>query len=327
MSRRLTVRAETWPLREPFAISRGVKTAAEVVVAEITGNGVVGRGEGVPYPRYGETVTAVAEAVRAQDAAIAGGLDRAGLGRAMPPGAARNALDCALWDWEAKSAGKPGWSLAGLAAPKPIPTFDTISLNTPEAMAAMARRKADWPLLKIKLDRGAILDRVRAVKSAAPRARLIVDPNEAWTLDDLRAVGPDLARLGVEMIEQPLPADGDAGLAGFVSPVALCADEACHTVLDLPRLKGLYTVVNIKLDKTGGLTAALELARAAKADGFRLMVGCMVSTSLSIAPALLVAGDAAFVDLDGPRWLTADRASGLRFADGVVEPPTAALWG
>ncbi|MSO54060.1 MAG: dipeptide epimerase [Rhodospirillales bacterium] len=327
MPRRLTVRTETWPLREPFAISRGVKTAAEVVVAEIADGAVVGRGEGVPYPRYGETVAGVGDEVRSQEAAIAQGLDRVDLAQAMPAGAARNALDCALWDLEAKRAGKPVWMLAGLPRPTSVPTFDTIGLDTPEAMAAMATRKSAWPLLKIKLGRDQILDRVRAVKSAAPRARLIVDPNEAWTIDDLKTIAPDLARLGVEMIEQPVSAKDDAGLAGYASPVALCADEACHTVDDVARLKGRYSVVNIKLDKTGGLTGALDLAVVAKAAGFRLMVGCMVSTSLSIAPALLVAGDAAFVDLDGPRWLTKDREAGLRFADGAVAPAEAALWG
>ena len=335
MIRTLTVRAEVWPLARPFTISRGTKTAAEVVVAEVgatvsaagsNNRWIVGRGECVPYPRYGETVDAVAAALRAEAGAVANGLTREGLLERMPAGAARNALDCALWDFEAKSAGIPAWKRAGVAEPRPAVTAETVALATPEMMADAARKVQDRPLLKLKLGAEAVLERVTAVRQAAPRSRLIVDANEGWSLDLLTEVTPRLAALGVEMIEQPLPAGADAALAGFASPVPLCADESCHGAGDLAKLAG-YRVVNVKLDKAGGLTAALALARAAREAGFAVMVGCMVGTSLAMAPAMLLAGLADMIDLDGPLWLAHDRTPPLRFERGIVHPPDSALWG
>jgi L-alanine-DL-glutamate epimerase-like enolase superfamily enzyme len=327
MTRRLGVRAETWPLRAAFTISRGAKWEARVVVAEIDDGTVLGRGECVPYGRYGETVEAVVAAIEAQAGAVAHGLDRAALGRTMAPGAARNALDCALWDLEAKRAGERAWGLAGLAAPAPAVTAETIGIDTCEAMGAAAARLAGRPLIKVKLGAEDVLGRIRAVRAAAPATRLVVDANEAWSMELLAQVAPGLAGLGVEMIEQPLAAGADQDLAGFDSPVPLCADESCHGAADVGALAGAYALVNIKLDKTGGLSAALELAAAARRAGLGVMVGCMVGTSLAMAPATLLMEGAACVDLDGPLWLKRDRDHGLDFIDGRVHPPGPALWG
>lgn len=326
--RRLSVRHETWALAKPFAIARGSKTAAEVVVAEIEDEGFVGRGECVPYGRYGESVDGVAAAVRAMAAPIASGMDRPALQLALPAGAPRNALDCALWDLEAKRAGARAWELAGLAPLRPLPFATTLSLDGPAAMAQAAEEAvaSGAGLLKLKVAGDGVLERVEAVRAAARGARLIVDANEGWTLSLLeRLVGP-LDALGVEMIEQPLPAGRDGALAGFASPLTLCADESLHTESDLDRLAG-YGMVNVKLDKTGGLTAALPLASAARARGLELMVGCMVSTSLAMAPAMLLGEAAAIVDLDGPLWLARDREPALRYDRGLVHPPEPALWG
>jgi L-alanine-DL-glutamate epimerase-like enolase superfamily enzyme len=327
VSRRLRVRVERWPLARPFVIARGTKTTAEVVVAEIADCGTVGRGEGVPYARFGETVDGVVEMVRSSGAAVAGGLDRAGLLTQLPAGAARNAIDCALWDLEAKLSGRCAWHLAGVPPPRRTMTAETVSLGTAAAMADQASRLADRPLLKIKLDREAIVPRVTAVRRAAPAARLIVDANEGWTVAELVEVAPDLARLGVELIEQPVAATADAGLAGLALPIRLCADESSHTAADLERMIGRYQAINIKLDKAGGLTAALDLAATARAAGLGVMLGCMVATSLSIAPALLLAGDADPVDLDGPLWLARDREPSLCFTRGWIEPASPDLWG
>lgn len=327
MTRRLQVRTELWPLARPFTISRDTKEAVHVVVAEIADGGRTGRGECVPYARYGETAAAVEAAVRAAADRVAAGMGRTELAAALPPGAARNALDCALWDLEAKCAGVRAWDLAGLSPPRPVVTAETLSLDTPDAMGRAAAALADRPLLKLKLDARDIEARVAAVRAAAPQARLIVDANEAWTPDITAAVAPVLARLGVALIEQPLPAGDDGALAHLPTAVPLCADESCHTVDDLPRLRGRYGYVNIKLDKTGGLSEALRLAAAAREAGFGIMVGCMVSTSLAMAPAFLLTHLADFVDLDGPVWLADDRPSGLRFQGGRVEPPEPALWG
>ena len=323
----LTVSVERWPIAGTFRISRGSKTEAEVVVARLAHGGHTGRGECVPYKRYGETVEAVAETLTGMALAVAAGLDRAALQDALPAGAARNALDCAFWDLEAKCRGIPVASLAGLAPPRPVVTAYTLSLDTPESMAHSAARAAK-PLLKLKLGGdGADLDRVAAVHGAAPTARLIVDANEAWTIDDLRGLAPALAASGVVLIEQPLPAGEDGALAGLHLPLALCADESCHVASDLPRLVGLYSHVNVKLDKTGGLTEALALTAEARRLGLGLMVGCMVGTSLGMAPALLLAGDADFVDLDGPLLLARDRAPGLCYDGATIQPATGALWG
>jgi len=324
---KLSVRAETWPLAKPFTISRGTKTEAQVVVVEIADGGHVGRGESVPYPRYGETVDEVLSEVRNQATAIEGGLERDALWYVSVPGAARNAIDAALWDLQAKTEGVPVWQLAEVPEPKPAVTAQTLSIDTPDAMGAAAAELAAAPLLKVKLDAELVLERMRAVRTGAPDARLIADANEAWDIDLLKSVAPELANLGVEMIEQPLPADNDDDLAGYDCPVLLCADESCHTSDDLTALQGLFGMVNIKLDKTGGLTEALNLARAAQAAGFKIMVGCMVGTSLAMAPAMMLASFAEFVDLDGPLILKDDREPGLIFESGTVAPPTAALWG
>ena len=326
----LTVRAEVWPLARPFAISRGTKTAAEVVVTELSagdgGRRIVGRGECVPYPRYGETVEGVLAAVRAETDAVAHGLTREALLERMPPGAARNALDCALWDFEAKASGTPAWALAGVPEPQPTVTAETVALGPPDQMAATARQLQGRPLLKVKVGAEAVVERIAAVRQAAPRARLIVDANEGWSLELLREVVPALAALDIEMIEQPLPAGADEALTEFASPVPLCADESFHGMADLVKLAS-YRAVNVKLDKAGGLTAALALARAARAAGFMVMVGCMVGTSLAMAPAMLLAGLADVLDLDGPMWLAHDRQPPLHFDNGVVHPPDSALWG
>ncbi len=323
----LTVTAEAWPLARPFAISRGVKTEALVVVAEVSDGEFTGRGECVPYPRYGETVEAVVALLIGQAAAVAAGLDRAALQSALPAGAARNGLDCALWDFDAKRAGRRAWELAGIAAPTPTVTAETIGLGPAREMAARAAELAAAPLLKVKLDGHDVIDRMQAVHQAAPAARLIVDPNEGWDAALLGHVAPDLAALGVEMLEQPLPADNDAALAEITCPIPICADESCHTAADLPGLAGKYQIINIKLDKTGGLTGALALADAAQAAGFGLMVGCMVGTSLAMAPATLLTPRAQFTDLDGPLLLKADREPGLDFSGGRICPPGVGVWG
>jgi L-Ala-D/L-Glu epimerase len=324
---RLTVRRDSWPLAKPFTISRGSRTVAEVVVAEIGEGALRGRGEGVPYGRYGETVDGVVAALEGVSEAIAGGLDRAALQAVLAPGAARNALDVAFWDLEAKQTGTSVWTLAGIDEPRPVVTAYTLSVDTPERMAAAAREEAHRPLLKLKLTGAGDLDRVRAVRAGAPDATLIVDANEAWTLDHLRDYGPSLAELGVALIEQPLPAGHDEALAAVPHPVPLCADESCHTSADLPALAGRYDYVNIKLDKTGGLTEALVLLKAARAGGFKIMVGCMVGSSLAMAPAMLLAQGAEFVDLDAPLLLARDRQPGLRYEGSVVYPPKPNLWG
>ena len=327
MTRRLVVRRELFPIAGTFRIARGAKTEAEVVVAEVHDGPATGRGECVPYPRYSETADGVRAALEALAQPIAEGLDRDGLARALPPGAARNALDCALWDLDAKRSGRPVWRLAGLAeAPLPLLTAFTISLDTPEAMAAAAAA-ATHPLLKLKLGGEGALERLRAVRQAVPRARLIVDANEGWTLDQLIAYAPECAAAGVEMVEQPLPAGQDAELAGRTWPLPLGADESFHHAGDVARLRGLYGIVNVKLDKAGGLTGALAARSAAEDAGMRAMVGCMVATSLAMAPAVLAAQGAAYVDLDGPLLLARDRQPGLRYEGAWVHPPAPELWG
>ena len=329
---RLSVRHETWPLGGSFTISRGTRTTAEVVVAELAvaaadGREVTGRGECVPYAHYGESLEGVIAAIEGLRAPIADGLDRLGLQRALAPGAARNALDCAFWDLEAKRADCRVWDLVGLSPPAPVTTAYTLSMEAPEAMGRAAAKHAARPLLKLKLSGPDDLARVEAVRENAPQARLIVDANEGWSLDDFVALAPKLAVLGVDLIEQPLPAGKDAALAGMRRPVPVCADESCHDTASLAGLAGRYDVVNIKLDKTGGLTEALKLKDAALAQGYQIMVGCMVATSLAMAPAILVAQGARFVDLDGPLLLARDRPEGLTYEGSLVHPPEPALWG
>ncbi len=323
----LSARIERFPIKGAFTISRGAKTEAVTVVAEVSCGGISGRGECVPYPRYGETPEAALAALKAMQEALRGGLDRRGLEGAMPPGAARNALDCALIDLEAKSGGKRAWDLLGCPAPTPCITAYTISLAAPEAMAAATASAAHRRLLKIKLGGDGDPDRIAAVRTAAPNSELIVDANEAWTADNLERNLAACAAQGVTLVEQPLPAGRDEALARIRRPIAVCADESVHDRASLEGLRGRYDAVNIKLDKTGGLTEALATADAAQTLGFQIMVGCMVATSLSMAPAMLLTPYARFVDLDGPLLLARDRDGGLRYDGSLVYPPEAALWG
>jgi len=326
----LTVAVERWPITGGFTIARGTRTEATVVVVTITDGPLIGRGEAVPYARYGETVEGVARSLQnLADDVTARRLDRAALRTRLPPGAARNALDAALWDLEAKRAGRRAWDLAGLPAPpEAMVTAETLSIAAPEAMAAKARALADRPLLKIKVGADRPLDRIAAVRGGAPESALIVDANEAWCPDQLQALLPDLARLRVALVEQPLPADADGALAALgPPPVPLCADESAHTTQDLDRLSTLYQAVNIKLDKTGGLTEALDMLSGARARGLSVMVGCMVGTSLAMAPATVIAGAADVVDLDGPVLLDRDRSPCIPYDHGRMGPPPATLWG
>ena len=323
----LDVHRESWPVRGEFVISRGAKRSVDVIVVEVAEAGAIGRGECRPYDRYGESLDSVEAQIAGLAEDLRAGLDRDGLRDRLPPGAARNALDCALWDLEAKRVGRPVWALAGLGEPGPLTTAYTLSLGSPDAMAAAAREVADRPLLKLKLGGDGDLDRVQAVREAAPRARLIVDANEAWTPDHLARFSAPFARLGVELIEQPLPAGEAAVLDGYTGPPLLCADESAHDRESLAGLAGRYGAVNIKLDKAGGFSEALALEAAARTAGLRIMVGCMLATSLAMAPGLLVAQRADWVDLDGPLLLAEDRSPGLRFEGSRVFPPTSSLWG
>ena len=327
MALTLSARIERWPIAGTFTISRGAKTEAVVVVAELSDGRHTGRGECRPYARYGENPEDVLSAIEAMKGALADGLDRIGLQAAMPPGAARNALDCAFWDYEAKSNGAPAWQLAGLAAPRPLTTAYTLSLGTPDEMAAAARKVAHRPLLKLKLGGAGDEARLAAVREAAPDCELIVDANEAWTPDILERNLAACAAAGVTLVEQPLPADSDGALATIGHPVPVCADESVHDRGSLSALAGKYDAINIKLDKTGGLTEALALAQAAQKLGLDIMAGCMVATSLAMAPAVLLAQQARVVDLDGPLLLARDRDRGLRYETSLVHPPDPALWG
>ncbi len=320
----LTVAQESWPIRGSFTISRGSKTSAEVLLVTLEEEGLSGRGESVPYARYGERLDASRAAL---EALAPSGLDRAAAQSLLPAGAARNALDCALWDLEAKRSGLAAWQIARMAEPQPVTTAYTLSLDSPEKMAAAATENAWRPLLKLKLAGPEDLDRVAAVSAAAPESRLIVDANEGWDIEAYRNLSPRLAELRVALIEQPLHADADEALRGEARPVPLCADESCHDRASLDRLIGLYDCVNIKLDKAGGLTEALALKAAAEAAGMEIMIGCMLATSLAMAPAVLLAQGAAFVDLDGPLLLAEDRLPGLVIEGSVMHPPKPALWG
>lgn len=324
----LAVAHEVFPIRGTFAISRGSKTESHVVTVTLRDGDAVGRGECVPYPRYDESVDSVMAQIEAMRAAIEAGIDRAALDARMPAGAARNAVDCALWDLEAKRRGVRAWTLAGLPEPTGIVTAYTLSLDTPTAMGTAAAGARERPLLKLKLaGDGRDVERVAAVRRHAPEARLIVDANEGWRPADLAPLLREMAALRVELVEQPLPAGDDAALAEVERAVPVCADESCHTRDRLAELAGRYDAVNIKLDKTGGLTEALALATEARARGLAVMVGCMLGTSLAMAPALLVATGAKVVDLDGPLLLARDRQPGLVFDGSVIRPPVPALWG
>jgi L-alanine-DL-glutamate epimerase-like enolase superfamily enzyme len=327
MLRHLDVAHDRFGLSTPFRISRGVKTAADVVTVTLRDGGTVGRGEAVPYARYGEGIEDTIAAIHAIAPALNEGAGRQDLAALLPAGAARNAVDCALWDLEARLAGTTVAALAGLDEPVALPSAITIGLDTPDAMARAAAKVATVPLLKVKVDRTDPAAQIAAIRSVAPLPRLIVDPNESWTLDTLRSLRERLIEWRVDLLEQPLPAGDDYDLASFDSPVPIAADEALHTAADLDRLAGRYDVVNIKLDKTGGLTEALVLAGRAHAKGFGLMVGCMVCSSLGIAPAMLLGGQAAFVDLDGPLWLSEDRAGGVTDHEGMLSPAAPGFWG
>jgi L-Ala-D/L-Glu epimerase len=323
----LVARIEHWPIAGTFTISRGAKTEAVTVVAEVSRGGLTGRGECVPYPRYGETPEATLAALLSMREPVSRGLDRQALQAAMQPGAARNALDCALLDLEAKTSGQRAWNLLGRPAPRACITAYTISLGSPEAMAAATAKAAHRPLLKIKLGGDGDGRRIAAVRKAAPESELIVDANEAWTAGNLEQNLAECAEVGVTLVEQPLPAGQDEALGRIRRPLAVCADESVHDRASLEGLRERYDAVNIKLDKTGGCTEAMAMADAAQALGFEIMIGCMVATSLAMAPAMLLAQQARFVDLDGPLLLARDREGGLRYDGSLVYPPDAALWG
>ena len=319
----LTLTHDAFPLAEVFTIARGSKTEARVLTVTVARDGATGRGECVPYARYGESMDSVAD----QIATLPESVTRAALQDLLPPGAARNAVDCALWDLDAKKAGKRVWQVAGLPAPGPLVTAYTLSLDTPDRMQEAAARNAARPVLKIKLGTPDDMARLEAVRAGAPGATIIVDANEGWTADVYADLAPHLLRLGVALVEQPLPADQDGMLAEIARPVPVCADESCHDRATLAALRGKYDAINIKLDKTGGLTEALALREAAIAAGFGVMVGCMVGSSLSMAPAVLIAQGAAFVDLDGPLLLARDRAAAIRYDGSTMAVPEAVLWG
>jgi L-alanine-DL-glutamate epimerase-like enolase superfamily enzyme len=323
----LSVSIERWPIAGAFTISRGAKTEAVVVVAQLDDGEFSGRGECVPYARYGESVDSVVAAIEALREPLARGLDRLGLQSAVSAGAARNALDCAFWDLEAKRSARGVHILLGIAAPRALTTAYTISLGTPEAMAAATKQAAGRDLLKIKLGGAGDPARIAAVRRAAPKAALIVDANEAWDAGNLAENLAACARADVKLIEQPLPARRDGALLEIKRSITICADESVHDRASLAGLTGKYNAVNIKLDKTGGLTEALAMAEEAERLGFDLMVGCMVATSLAMAPAMLLAQKAKFVDLDGPLLLARDRPEGLFYQGSRVHPPSPALWG
>lgn len=319
----LTVTEDRYRLAQTFTISRGSKTEAQVLTVRVSRGGATGLGECVPYARYGETL----ENVRAQIAGLPEGITRQALQSVLPPGAARNAVDCALWDLEAKATGKRVWDLAGLPAPGPVQTAFTLSLAEPRAMRLDAERNAHRPILKIKLGTPDDLPRLEAVRAGAPRATILVDANEGWTPDVYLDLAPHLLRLGVALVEQPFPAGQDAALADLPRPIPVCADESCFDRESLPALKGRYDAVNLKLDKTGGLTEGLLTRDLARQLGFKVMVGCMVGSSLAMAPAVLLAQGADWTDLDAPLLLAEDRETALCYDAEGVHPPDAGLWG
>jgi L-alanine-DL-glutamate epimerase-like enolase superfamily enzyme len=319
----ISVTRETFRLAQAFTISRGSRTEAQVLTVRVIAEGVRGWGECVPYSRYGETLDSVTEQIEG----LPQGISRQDLQDALPAGAARNAVDCAMWDWRAKREGCAVHQLAGLPPPRAVTTAYTLSLDSPENMRAAAEREAQRPLLKIKLGTPEDMARLEAVREGAPKTRIIVDANEGWTAELYSDLAPHLLRLGVQMVEQPLPAGEDDLLAEIERPLPVCADESCHDRASLPDLIGKYDMVNVKLDKTGGLTEALALKAEAEELGFRVMVGCMVGSSLAMAPAILAAQGAEIVDLDGPLLLAEDRPAPLRFEGSTIYPPDPDLWG
>ncbi len=323
----LTLSRESWPLREVFTISRGSKRQADVVVASLRAGDITGYGECLPYARYDESVESVTEQIASLESDLRNGLDRLTLQSRLPAGAARNALDCALWDLECKLYRQRIWQRLSVPVPHTLETAYTLSLDTPEHMRQAAEKQAHRPLLKLKLADQHDLERVAAVRAGAPSARLIVDANEGWDEALYTRLVPELVSLGVTMIEQPMPAGKDEVLASLPRPIPICADESCHDSHSLAALVGRYDMINIKLDKTGGLTEALRLRDEAVKHGLKIMVGCMVSTSLAMAPAFIVAQGADVVDLDGPLLLQRDRDTGLEYQGSIINPPSAALWG
>ena len=329
MSRAVAVSVckDTFAMDGTFTIARGSRTHAEVVTVILEDDGCKGFGECVPYARYGETRDSVCNEILSLKQDLLNGMDRLALQVALPPGAARNALDCAFWDLQAKRSAKPVWQLAGLAEPKPVTTAFTLSLDTPEKMQAAASRHASRPLLKIKLGGAEDLSRLRAVRQGAPQSTLIVDANEGWSAEDYDQLAPTMVELGVAMVEQPLPAEADHALIDRARPLPVCADESCHDRQSLVNLERKYDVVNIKLDKTGGLTEALAMRQAARDAGYAIMIGCMVGSSMAMAPAILLAQGAEYVDLDGPLLLAEDRTTVLRYEGSQVYPASSTLWG
>ena len=322
----IEAREEVWPLKETFRISRGSRTETRVIVVTIHDGGKIGRGEAVPIRRYQQTSDSVLAQIESMKREK--NLDRQRLQGLLPAGAARNAIDCAFWDLEAKRSGERVWKLANIRSVAEIETSFTISLDSPERMGAAAMSVNKLPILKLKLGGDDVdLARVEAVRKEAPNARLFVDANESWSADHYQNVAPKLKGLGVEVIEQPFPAHADHVLETLDHPIPVCADESCHTTADLPPMKNRYEMINVKLDKTGGLTEALRLCKRARENGFRLLIGCMVGTSLSMAPARVLASIADYVDLDGPLLLTRDRDNGLRYQDGKIGLPSRDLWG
>ena len=324
----LNIHTEAWPLAGAFRISRGTRRVSDVLMVEVNDGNYVGRGECFPYARYGEDIDSVQKQLNSVRSEIEHGLDRQALLNVLAPGAARNAVDCALWDLEAKRAGVRVWDLADLPAPEPVTTVYTLGVDEPAIMGERARENSDRPRLKLKMTGdGADLERVRNIHKNAPNARLVVDANEGWTIEQYLEYAPQFKELGVEMIEQPLPSTDDEQLSGVDRPIPVCADESCHDRATLKSLVGKYDMINIKLDKTGGLTEALNLRDAALKQGLSIMVGCMIGTSLAMAPGILVAQEAAIVDLDGPLLLAEDRAPGLSFTGSIIHPPETRLWG
>ena len=324
----LNIHTEAWPLAGAFRISRGTRKVSDVLMVEVNDGNYVGRGECFPYARYGEDIDSVQKQLNSVRSEIEHGLDRQALLNVLAPGAARNAVDCALWDLEAKRAGVRVWDLADLPAPEPVTTVYTLGVDEPAIMGERARENSDRPRLKLKMTGdGADLERVRNIHKNAPNARLVVDANEGWTIEQYLEYAPQFKELGVEMIEQPLPSTDDEKLSGVDRPIPVCADESCHDRTTLKSLVGKYDMINIKLDKTGGLTEALNLRDAALKQGLSIMVGCMIGTSLAMAPGILVAQEAAIVDLDGPLLLAEDRAPGLSFTGSIIHPPETRLWG
>ena len=314
---------EIFPLAHVFRISRGARTQAEVVTVTIEKDGVTGRGECVPYARYNETLESVIKQVESLPADI----DKETLQDTLPPGAARNAVDCALWDFECKKRDQRIWKIAGIQVPEQKITAYTLSLDEPKNMFKQAEKNSNRPLLKVKLGTPNDMPRLEAVRKGAPNSEIIVDANEGWDAELYSQLAPELVRLGVKLVEQPLPADQDDDLIGLPRPLPICADESCHDRKSLEKLIGKYDFVNIKLDKTGGLTEALQLKDKALEAGFKIMVGCMVGSSLAMAPATLIAQNATFVDLDGPLLLAHDRRHGLLYDESWVHPPVKDLWG